>query len=885
MTTDNNQLKGNRQKLLTVNNKLTPELRQKINRMHQDKPASNEINEVAGTTRSRNDDEMRSFGDNRQGYNRGGRRIEHHNRAVVVVRNKEYSVNENETSFSQPDRSNDNDIERKKEILRKAQESKTKSELEMRDHLSKLVKANVKIEETTTHKHIENKENEVEKRNEVEKQIDVQKKSPEQNAIKEESKKKIDGKFTKKDNKKPSIGKKFFGKKPYGLVVDTVNINDKDKNPSSSESEAKKKTGGQKKFGKVATHGGDKWEIAIDSDNLDGERHRISELLKRRGRKNFRNRRNTNMPTVIRDVYIGSSISLRELANMMAIKTNKALNIAKSIGINIDNFDDKIVGDDAELIALEFSHQITRTDKDIEANYINNRVFSGSPVNKPPVVTIMGHVDHGKTSLLDYMRKSNVVSGEHGGITQHVCAYQIAVNIDKKSRHVTFIDTPGHEAFTDMRARGAKITDIIILVISADDGVMQQTAEAIEHAQASNVPIIVAITKIDLGKHNIPKILQKLLQYNIIAEEMGGDIPIVELSVKDEINIDLLIDTILAQADIADIKANPNGPADGVLIEANVKTGRGICGTFVVQNGTLKRGDILLIGEQYLTVKSITNDSGKQIDSAPPSTPIEISGFKELPLVGETFYIVDSEKIARDIIDHRIAKKQQNSSQTVRDPMSVWENLQNIKNKKSLNIIMKADTYGSLEVISQSVESFGNDEISVKVNSQSIGSINDNDIEHALMTGSTIVTFNIKVDSKIKQLIHNKGIKLIENNIIYRLFDDLKAEMVKMLDPIITHHTTGKAEIKKVFEVSKHGKIAGCLVIDGIIKRGSAARVMRNKKEIVTDAKIKSMKHQKDDIAQARSNAECGIFLDKFDDFLEGDIIEAYQIEVKSGTL
>ncbi|MCC6442359.1 MAG: translation initiation factor IF-2 [Armatimonadetes bacterium] len=500
---------------------------------------------------------------------------------------------------------------------------------------------------------------------------------------------------------------------------------------------------------------------------------------------------------------------------------------------------------------------------------------SRNQVHRPPVVTIMGHVDHGKTTLLDAIRKSHVTEQEFGGITQHIGAYQVEYNKKK----ITFLDTPGHEAFTAMRARGAQSTDIAILVVAADDGVMPQTIEAINHAKSANVPIIVAINKIDKPEANPDRIKQQLTEHNLVVEEWGGDVIAVPLSAKQQIGLDDLLEYILLVAEVQDLKADPHGKAVGIIIEAELDRGRGPVATVLVQAGTLRVGDAVVAGAASGRVKAMVDDRGRKMVKASPATPAEIVGLSNVPHAGDHLEVVPDEKIAKQIaLSRSEARRESRLASTQRITLDdLYKQIQEGE-IKDLNLILKADVHGSLEAVRQSIEQIKHEEIRVKVIHEGVGNVGESDVLLASASNAIIIGFNVRVEPQIKKMADDEKVDIRLYRIIYDLTNDIRAAMMGMLSPITEEVVTGHAEVRQLFRLPNRGVVAGCMVSDGQIIRNADARVLRNKQAIHT-GKISSLKHLKDDVREMNAGFECGIVIDNFTDFQPGDIIETFEVK------
>ncbi|MCH9753458.1 MAG: translation initiation factor IF-2 [Alphaproteobacteria bacterium] len=578
----------------------------------------------------------------------------------------------------------------------------------------------------------------------------------------------------------------------------------------------------------------------------------------------------------VREVILPEFITVAELASRMAEKSIDVIKECMKLGM-IVTANQTIDADTAELVINELGHKLKRvTDADVESILEDNNDNSSEAVKRPPVVTIMGHVDHGKTSLLDAMRDTDVTKGEAGGITQHIGAHQLKVN---KENSITFIDTPGHEAFTEMRSRGAKVTDIVILVIAADDGIKEQTIEAINHAKAAEVPIIVAVNKIDKEGADSNKALGELLSHDLIPESMGGDVMTVEVSATQKINLDKLKEAILLQSEMLELTAVNTGKARGVVVESKVEKLRGIAATLLVQKGSLKKGDIVVAGCGYGKVKTIMNDRGMPMKEATPSMPVEVIGLDVAPGAGDTFSVVDEEKQARDICKYRSRKnkEKENVAQSNTSLDELFSRASSDSRVNVLPLIIKGDVQGSIEAIIGSIDKIDNAEIKIKVLHKGVGGINESDIALAKASNAVVIGFNVRANSNAKLLMDQNKVDVRYYAIIYELMDDLKKIASGMLKPIEREQYLGKAEIRKVFNVSKHGKIGGSFVTDGLIKRGAKVRLLRDD-VVIHDGQLKTLRRFKDDVKEVSHGYECGIAFEKYDDIKEGDNLEVYEI-------
>ena len=574
-----------------------------------------------------------------------------------------------------------------------------------------------------------------------------------------------------------------------------------------------------------------------------------------------------------KEIIIPEIITVQELANRMAEKTAAVVKALMKMGV-MAKATDSLEADTAELIATDFGHRVKLVNDDDVLKELEDKDDSDADLkSRPPVVTIMGHVDHGKTSILDAFRNTNVVSGEAGGITQHIGAYQIEHN-DKK---ITFIDTPGHAAFSNMRARGSKTTDIIILVVAADDGLKPQTKESISHAKAANVPIIVAINKMDLPAADADKVRNELLSEEIIVEKLSGEVLDVEISALKKTNLDKLTEVILLQADLLNLKANPNKSARGVIIESKLDKGRGPVATVLVQKGTLKIGDIFVSGSEWGKVKALVDDRGQSQKEATPSLPVEVLGFDRNPLAGDDFIVVDSENSARKIADFRSSKKLHKKNTVVKT--NVEEMFDNISTGKAstLPVIIKADVQGSAEAIESSLIKLSTEEVKTSIVFKGVGAITESDVALANSTKGFIVGFNVRAIPQARNSAKRDGVDIKYYSIIYELIDDIKNLLGGLLKPDIKENIKGNVEIREVFSISKIGNIAGCFVKDGIISRSSKIRILRDNVVIFTGS-ISSLKRFKEEVKEVKNGYECGIMIEDYSDIKVNDIIEAYEV-------
>ena len=602
----------------------------------------------------------------------------------------------------------------------------------------------------------------------------------------------------------------------------------------------------------------------------------MAKLKRAREKEKLKALENESETKISRDVFVPEIITVQELANRMAEKTADVVKALMKMGV-MANATRSLEADTAELVARELGHKVVRVnDDDILKDIEDFDDDLASLENRAPVVTIMGHVDHGKTSILDAFRGSNVIAGESGGITQHIGAYQI----NNKGKKITFIDTPGHAAFSNMRARGAKTTDIIILVVAADDGLKPQTIESISHAKAANVPIIVAINKIDLPAANPDKVRNDLLSQEIIVEKLSGNVLDVEISALKKQNLDKLEEAIHLQADILNLKANSKRTARGVVIDSKLEKGRGSVATVLVQKGTLRISDIFVSGSEWGKVKALINDKGGNLLEATPSMPVEVLGFDSIPFAGDDFIVVENESAARKIAEYRFNKKQIHKNKVGKS--NVEELFQKITKGKisSLPVIIKADVQGSAEAIENSITKLSSEEVTANVIHKGVGAITESDVALANSSNGFIVGFNVRAVPQARDAAKRDGVDIRYYSIIYELIDDIKNLLEGLLSPDITEKITGNVEIREVFNISKVGNIAGCMVKDGFISRKSQIRILRDNVVIHTGG-INSLKRFKDEVKEVKNGYECGIMIENYSDIKVGDIIETFE-EIKT---
>ncbi len=581
-----------------------------------------------------------------------------------------------------------------------------------------------------------------------------------------------------------------------------------------------------------------------------------------------------------RDVKVPDAITVQELANRMAERGGDVIKALMKMGV-MATINQTIDAETAELIVDEFGHRMVRvSDSDVELGLMTTETQDdeGDLVSRAPVVTVMGHVDHGKTSLLDALRKTDVVAGEAGGITQHIGAYQVTLEDGSK---ISFIDTPGHAAFTEMRARGANVTDLVILVVAANDGIMPQTVEALNHAKAAGVPMIVAINKIDLPEANPDKVRQELLSHELIVESLGGDVLDVEVSAKKGLNLDKLEEAILLQAEILELRSNPNRIANGTVIESKLDKGRGPVATVLVQGGTLKTGDIFVAGAEWGRVRALVNDRGQNVKEAGPAVPVEILGLQGAPNAGDEFAVVESESKAREIAEFRQRKMRE--AQTLAAGRGSLEQMFSAiaaGEQKELAVVIKGDVHGSVEAIATSLTKLAedSDEVNLRVLHSGVGAINESDVTLAGSTGAMLVGFNVRANAQAREMARRDNVDIRYYSIIYNLIDDVRGLLSGLLAPTLRETFLGNAEIREVFNITKVGKVAGCYVTEGEVRRGAKVRLLRDS-VVIHEGSLKTLKRFKDEVKEVKSGFECGMAFENYDDVKAGDVIECFQVE------
>ena len=616
-------------------------------------------------------------------------------------------------------------------------------------------------------------------------------------------------------------------------------------------------------------------EALEDGDRT--ERGRSLAALKRQRERERRDTETTLEPSkpIIREVTVPESITVQELSSRMAVRGAEVVKTLFNMGMPA-TVTQSVDADTAELIVTEFGHKIKRVSAaDVEIGLKGNDDDPTKLLVRPPVVTVMGHVDHGKTSLLDALRSTDIVGGEAGGITQHIGAYQVTLESGDK---ITFIDTPGHAAFTQMRARGAKVTDIVILVVAADDGIMPQTVEAINHARAANVPIVVAINKIDSPNANADKVRNDMLQHELVTEELGGDILAVEVSAKEKTNLDKLAETLLLQSEILELKANPDRSAEGIVLEAKIDRGRGIVASLLVQRGTLHVGDIVVAGSQWGRIRAMIDDRGSNATQVTPATPVEILGLTGVPEAGDEFVVVENERRAREVTEFRTS--QDRIARSGAAPLSIEQMFADAGETKlqEMPVVVKADVHGSSEAIVGALGGLSTEEVGVQVVHSGVGGITESDVTLAKASNAGIIGFNVRANSQAKDLAHREGIDIRYYAIIYDAVDDMRAKLEGMLTPDLREKFLGNALVLQVFNVGKTGRVAGCRVTDGLVKRGAKVRLLRDD-IVIHNGALKTLRRFKEEVKEVKEGYECGMAFENYDDLRESDTLEFYELE------
>ena len=625
--------------------------------------------------------------------------------------------------------------------------------------------------------------------------------------------------------------------------------------------------------------------VAGDGESADRMRSLASVRRAREREKEKRRGGAQEQQKVARDVVIPDVITVQDLSQRMATRAVDVIKFMMRQGMML-KVNDVLDADTAELIATEFGHSVTRvSESDVETGFLDAEDHDDHLLPRPPVVAVMGHVDHGKTSLLDALRSADVAGGEHGGITQHIGAYQVRL---EDGQRVTFLDTPGHAAFSAMRARGANVTDIVVLVVAADDGVMPQTIEAIQHAKAADAPIIIAVNKIDKPDADSTRVVNELLQHEIVVESLGGDTQLIEVSATKKIGLDKLIDAILVQAEIMDLKANPDRTAEGVVIEAKLDKGRGAVATVLVKRGTLKRGDIVVAGSNWGRVRALINERDEQVAQAGPSEPVEVLGLDGAPSPGEAMAVVENEARARELTGYRIRQKRNKTSvNPVAAGVSLADMMAKLQDKKvsELALIIKADVQGSAEAIVTSLDKLGTDEVRARIIASGAGAINESDVLLAKGAGAPILGFNVRASKQARELAEREGVEIRYYAIIYDLLDDIKSVMSGMLSPLLRETFLGNAEVLEVFDITKVGKVAGCKVTEGSVRKGAKVRIVRDGVVVLELGTLQTLKRFKDEVNEVPSGQECGMAFQGFQDIKVGDTIECFTVETVQRSL
>jgi translation initiation factor IF-2 len=635
------------------------------------------------------------------------------------------------------------------------------------------------------------------------------------------------------------------------------------------------RTGAEKRRGRLTL---------VTALSADEERERSVAAFRRRTQRLKGHAANEPKEKLVREVIIPEVITIQELANRMAERAVDVIRLLMKQGQMV-KITDTIDADTAQLIAEEMGHTVRRVaESDVEEGLFDKADDEAALLPRPPVVTIMGHVDHGKTSLLDAIRATNVAGGEAGGITQHIGAYQVTAPSGGK---VTFIDTPGHAAFTAMRARGAKVTDVVVLVVAADDGVMPQTVEAIQHAKAAKVPMIVAINKIDKPDARPERVRTELLQHEVQVESLGGDVLEIEVSAKQKINLDKLLETIALQAEVLDLKANPNRPAEGTVIEAKLDRGRGPVATVLVQRGTLRLGDIVVAGAEWGRVRALVSDTGAAVDAATPSMPVEVLGFNGTPEAGDRLAVVENEARAREVTAYRDRQRRDKMAARATGMRGSLEQMMSqlkTAGRKEFPLLVKGDVQGSVEAIIGALDKLGTPEVGARVILAGVGGITESDITLAEASGAAVIGFNVRAHKEAREAAEREGVEIRYYNIIYDLVDDVKKAMSGLLAPTVRETMLGNATILEIFSVSKVGKVAGCRVTDGTVERGANVRLIRDN-VVIHEGKLSQLKRFKDDVREVLAGQECGMAFENYQDMRQGDVIECYRVETVQRTL
>src|SRR5438132_1632386 len=621
-------------------------------------------------------------------------------------------------------------------------------------------------------------------------------------------------------------------------------------------------------------------KITVTRALADDEGERVRSLASvRRARERERQRLHQGEQEqikILREVIVPETITVQELANRMAERSADVIKALMRMGV-MATINQAIDADTAELVVGEFGHRLRRvSEADVEVGLRGEEDLPETLEARAPVVTVMGHVDHGKPSLLDALRETDVAGSEAGGITQHIGAYRVSL---RSGKQITFIDTPGHQAFTAMRARGANVTDIVVLVVAADDGIMEQTVEAIRHAKAAQAPIIVAINKIDRPDARPERVRQELLQHEIVVEELGGEVLDIEVSALKKTNLDKLEEAILLQAELLDLMANPNRPAEGVVLEAKLERGRGAVATVLIQRGTLRVGDIFVAGSEWGRVRALIDDRGQSQREAGPSTPIEVLGLNGTPLAGDDFVVAENESRARDIADFRQRRRRDaNAASGARGTLEQMFSQIAAGVAKELPVIVKSDVQGSLEAIVGSLEKLSTDEVSVRVLHAAVGGINESDVILAKASAAFIIGFNVRANPQARDLARRDGVEVRYYSIIYDLIDDMRGALSGLLAPTLRERFLGNASIRDVFNITKVGKVAGCMVTEGVVRRGARVRLLRDN-VVVHGGSLNTRKRFKDEVREVNQGYECGMAFENYENIQIGDVIECFEVE------
>ena len=694
---------------------------------------------------------------------------------------------------------------------------------------------------------------------------------------------KINKNSSKSSSNKPFVSKQFstfkksFPSKPNFPSKTQTSVSDFERRKLAEQRATKRLKDDYDNKDRKTKTGTKKRELKLTvsralSDEIETRERSLASVKRARQKElksSLKDENKENLKPIKRDINIPEAITVRELANRMAEQSSNVIKFLFGMGVTV-TINQTLAADTAEYLVKEFGHNPIREEKAEEIIKKIKASRSENLKNRPPIVTVMGHVDHGKTSVLDVLRKTNVVSGEFGGITQHIGAYQI----ENQSSKLTFIDTPGHAAFTEMRARGSKLTDIVVLVVAADDGVKPQTIESIKHAKAANVPIVVAINKCDLPEADPQKIKNQLLEHELIAEDLSGDTLMVEISAKTKQNLDKLVEAIVLQAEILDLKTDFESKATGIVLESKIDVGRGPVATIIVTTGTLKKGDFFVSGLKWGKIRAIINDKGQNMNEALPSTPVEILGINGAAKAGDDFIVLDNEKKAKILSENRVQE-----SKDGKNPLTfaTQDSAFSDKSSKELNLIIKSDVHGSSEAIKNAISQIKNEEVKPKIILADIGMVTETDVTLAKASNAVLIAFNVKPSKEAKKLAENEKINISSYNIIYEVLDYIKQKMSGLLTPDIKETITGSAQILEIFKVSGAGKVAGSKIIDGEINSTSDVRIIRDGKIIFT-GKVGSLFREKNQVKLVSNGQECGITVKDYMDFQKNDTIEAFSV-------